>query len=127
MRCIPLLSLAFLLTINALFAQEPETKPAAESKTDWSTFDPAAAIAAAGQPPKDLPFQRLWTSKEGVRLFQGLAISASGQRVLALASNGRCLVYDGESGHLSTKIVPNKKRTAGAEVPARTSFDEGAG
>jgi hypothetical protein len=105
MRCIPLLSLAFLLTINALFAQEPETKPAAESKTDWSTFDPAAAIAAAGQPPKDLPFQRLWTSKEGVRLFQGLAISANGQRVLALASNGRCLVYDGESGQVLAKVA----------------------
>lgn len=81
------------------------SQEAAEANKDWSAFDPATVIAAAGEAPQPLRFERLWTSQERVRLFQGLAISADGKRVLALAPDGRCRVYDGESGQLLASVA----------------------
>lgn len=106
MRHVQPLCLTLLLLANALPAQQAEPGPTPQEATaDWSTFDPAAAIAAVSEPPQELPFKRLWTTKERVRLFKGLAISANGHRLLALAPNGRCRVYDGDSGKMLAEVA----------------------
>jgi hypothetical protein len=103
MRAFSLLA-ASLLFVGPAFADDDEAKPA----RDWSTFDPAAAVAAASQPAEPMHFARLWTSKQKVQLFHGLAISANGKRVLAANNRGQCQVYDGATGEVLATLEENK-------------------
>jgi len=90
--------LVVLILSAAAPAQEKEEKP------DDKPLDAVAEVAAASVAPEETKFERLWTSDAGVRLFQGLAISADGKRVAALDIDGTPAFYDGGSGEVVSRL-----------------------